>query len=71
MMLPRRLSIAHVPSDAGAGPHNFFDSPDAPRHDGEIITNWGKPMNRFLMSVAALGLMAGAAAADYTLTILH
>ncbi|MEW9920839.1 bifunctional UDP-sugar hydrolase/5'-nucleotidase [Marimonas sp. MJW-29] len=28
-------------------------------------------MKRFLMSVAALGLMAGAASADYTLTILH
>ena len=28
-------------------------------------------MKRFLMSVAALGLSAGAAAADYTLTILH
>ncbi|UWR23219.1 bifunctional UDP-sugar hydrolase/5'-nucleotidase [Sulfitobacter sp. S190] len=28
-------------------------------------------MNRFLMSVAALGLTAGTAAADYTLTILH
>ena len=28
-------------------------------------------MNRFLTSVAALGLTAGAAAADYTLTILH
>jgi 5'-nucleotidase len=28
-------------------------------------------MKRFLTSVAALGLMAGAAAADYTLTILH
>ena len=31
----------------------------------------GKPMKRFLTSVAALGLMAGSAAADYTLTILH
>ena len=28
-------------------------------------------MNRFLMSAAALGLSAGAAAADYSLTILH